>query len=164
MDGFPDFQNVIFIASEWCEVCKYYVNSMVIACTTCQKKRKNAFGLDNWFTLSCRSLKFVVIYAPFPPNQYSQNFRVHKKMVFSKSGPGLLGPEQILCLEAEAAIHRPACLRSQGKQIVQIYWYANQRIRFKCKLGCFDIPNRWPKKFDFGKVFGKGWHMMTMEI
>ena len=29
--------------------------------------------------------KFVVIYAFFPQNLYSKSFRVHKKMVFSKS-------------------------------------------------------------------------------
>ena len=36
--------------------------------------------------LSCRNSKFVVIYVLFPPNQNSQSFRVHKKIVFSKSG------------------------------------------------------------------------------
>ena len=36
--------------------------------------------------LSHRHLKFVVIHALFLPNQYSQNFRVHIKMFFFKSG------------------------------------------------------------------------------
>ena len=35
----------------------------------------------------CRDLNFFVIYMFFPPpNLHSQNFRVHKKMFFSKSG------------------------------------------------------------------------------
>ena len=39
-----NFKNVIFIACKWCKVFKYSVNSMVISCFYCQKKKKNALG------------------------------------------------------------------------------------------------------------------------
>ena len=34
------FKNIISIACKWSKICQYYVNSMVIACSTCQKKEK----------------------------------------------------------------------------------------------------------------------------
>ena len=37
-----NFKNIIFIASKWWKICKYYVNTMVISCSTCQKEEKNA--------------------------------------------------------------------------------------------------------------------------
>ena len=77
-----NFQNIVFIACKCSNICKYYVNSMVISCSTCQKKENNAHGLNIWFTLFCRIFKFIVIYAFFLPNWYSQNFRVHKKKWF----------------------------------------------------------------------------------
>ena len=80
-----NFKNVIFIACKWCKICKYYVYSMVISLSPVKRKKKNAFGLNIWFTLFCCEFKFVVIYAFFPPNLYSQNFRVYKKMIFSRS-------------------------------------------------------------------------------
>ena len=39
--------------------------------------------------MSCQNFNFVVIYALFPPNVYSLNFRVHKTIVFSKSEKGV---------------------------------------------------------------------------
>ena len=35
-----NFQNVILIACRWCKMCKYYLNSMVISCSTGQKEEK----------------------------------------------------------------------------------------------------------------------------
>ena len=35
-----NFQNVILIACKWCKMCKYYLNSMVILCSTGQKEEK----------------------------------------------------------------------------------------------------------------------------
>ena len=84
-----NFKNIIFIACKWSKICNYYVNSMVISCNICQKEEKNAHGLNIWLTLVCHNLKFVVFYALFPPNLNSQNFRVKKKMVLSKSGDNI---------------------------------------------------------------------------
>ena len=88
-----NFKNVIFIACKWCKICKYYVYSisMVISLSPVKRKKKNAFGLNFWFMWFCRDLKFVIIYAFFPPNLYSQKFRVHKKLFFSPSLPSTSG-------------------------------------------------------------------------
>ena len=80
-----NLNNVIFIACKWSKICKYFVNSIVISCSTCQTKENNAHGLNIWFTLYFCNFKHVVIYAFFPPNPYSQNFRVRKKSFFPKS-------------------------------------------------------------------------------
>ena len=74
-----NFKNINFITCKWSKICKYYVNSMVISCSTCQKKENNAHRLIIWFTLFCCDFKFVVNYAFFPPNLYSQSFKVYKK-------------------------------------------------------------------------------------
>ena len=75
-----------------------------------EKKKKNAYGLNIWFRLSRRNFKFVVIYSLFPPNQYSQNFRVHKKMFFSKSAgssqPAPGGPGGTILQTAFLLIHQ----------------------------------------------------------
>ena len=79
-----NFNNVIFIAYNWCKICKYYVNSTVISCSTSQKGKK------------CICVKYLIyaVFLPFlichnlrvfPPNLYSQTFRVHKKMFFFPS-------------------------------------------------------------------------------
>ena len=39
-------KNILFIACKLSKICKYYVNSMVISCSTCQRKKKNAHGLN----------------------------------------------------------------------------------------------------------------------
>ena len=41
-----NFRNVILIPCKWCKICKYYVNGMVISCST----------------LSCCNVKFVVLF------------------------------------------------------------------------------------------------------
>ena len=53
-------KNVIFIAYKWCKICKLYVNSIVVSCSTSQNGEKCI-----WFTLFCRNFQFVVIYAFF---------------------------------------------------------------------------------------------------
>ena len=75
-------KNVFFIACKWCKIYKYYVHIVVISLSPVKRKKKNAFGLNIWFLLFCRKFKFVVICAFFPPNLYSQNFRVHRKIFF----------------------------------------------------------------------------------
>ena len=45
-----NFKNIIFIAFKWCKIFNYYVNSIIISCSTCQM---NIFGLNIWFTQSC---------------------------------------------------------------------------------------------------------------
>ena len=82
-------KNVIFKACKWFKICEYYVYSMVISLLPVKKKKKNAFGLNIWFTLCCRYFKFVIIYTFFrqlciPKIQSSQ------KKVFSRSDPGQL--------------------------------------------------------------------------
>ena len=59
---------------------------MVISCSTCQKEEKECiwnkyliYAVLSQFQI-CRNLR------TFLTNQYSQNFRVHKKRVFSNSG------------------------------------------------------------------------------
>ena len=76
-----NLKNIIFIACKWCKLSKYFVNNMVISCSTCQKKKKNAFGLSMWFTQSCCNLDFVVIYVFFPQKSNSQAFRIDKKIL-----------------------------------------------------------------------------------
>ena len=51
-----NFKNIIFEACKWCKICKYYVNSMAISCSTCQKKEKE-WTLVKYLLLRC----FVVI-------------------------------------------------------------------------------------------------------
>ena len=78
------WKSIIFIACKWSKICKYYVNSMVISCSTCQKKKNNAEGLNIWFTLFCRNFKFVVIYAFSRQICIPKISEFIKKMVFSQ--------------------------------------------------------------------------------
>ena len=67
-----NFKNIIFIACKWCKICKYYVNSMVISCSTCQKEEKECIWVNIWlrFFLSqfqiCRNLHFFLLKIFFP--------------------------------------------------------------------------------------------------
>ena len=64
---------------------------MVISFSTCQKEEKECIQVKYLIYAVCCNFKFVVIYAFLPPNMHSQNFSVHKKMVFSKSAiPGCI--------------------------------------------------------------------------
>ena len=58
---------------------------MVISCSTCQKEEKECLYVKDLIYAVCRNFKFVVIYMFFPPNVHFQNFRVHKKLFFSRS-------------------------------------------------------------------------------
>ena len=73
-------ENIIFIACKWCKLCKYYVNSMVILCDTCQQKKNYALGLNMWYMQSCCDFNFCNLNI-FPPNPESQIFRIDKKML-----------------------------------------------------------------------------------
>ena len=53
-----------------------------MSCSTCQKEEKECMWAKYLIYVVCRDFKFIAIYSFFPPNPYSQNFRVHIKMVF----------------------------------------------------------------------------------
>ena len=78
-----NLEYIIFIA---CNICKYYVNSLVISCSTCQKEEKECIWLNMWFTQSGRNFNFVTIYAFLPPKPNSKKFRIDKKIAYSNSG------------------------------------------------------------------------------
>ena len=82
-----NFQNVIFIACKWCKICKYYVNSMVISCSACQKEEKDCILVNILFTQTCRNFNYVVIYALFSAKFLFPDFRAHKNIIYSKSAP-----------------------------------------------------------------------------
>ena len=65
-----NFQNVILIHCKWCKICKYYVNSMVISCST----------------LSCCNVKFVALFRQICIPKIAG----FTKKVFSKSAGILL--------------------------------------------------------------------------
>ena len=68
-----NFKNIIFIACKWSKICKYYVNSMVISCSTCQKEEKE-----------CTWVKYL-IYAVLSRFQICCNLRFFSaKSVFQK--------------------------------------------------------------------------------
>ena len=55
------FKNIIFIGCKWCKICKYYVNSMVISGSTCEKEDKE-----------CKWVKYL-IYSVLLQFQICQN-------------------------------------------------------------------------------------------
>ena len=57
------FKNTIFTDCKWCKICKYYVNSMVISCSTCKKEEQE-----------CTWVKYV-IYAVLPLFRFWRNLR-----------------------------------------------------------------------------------------
>ena len=74
-----NLKNTIFIVCKGCKTCKYYVNSMVILCSTYQKEEKEypwvkyfIFAVFGGFKIGFTLLVFS------PPNLYSQNFRITK--------------------------------------------------------------------------------------
>ena len=64
MQILKNFKNTIFTAYK---LSKYYLNSIVISCSRCQKEKKECIGLNMWFTQSCRNFNFVIIYTIFLP-------------------------------------------------------------------------------------------------
>ena len=61
------FKNIIFIACKWCKICKYFVDSMVISWSTCQKEEKEYLIYTVlWRFQICRNLRvfFCLICVP----------------------------------------------------------------------------------------------------
>ena len=81
-----NLKNVIFIAFKWCKIWKYYVYIMVISLSLVERKKIKHLG---WiFDIRCfvailNLSSFTRVFSP--PYLYSENFRFHKKKVFSKS-------------------------------------------------------------------------------
>ena len=69
---------------------------MVISCSSCQKKKTSCFQVEYLIHAVCRHFKYVIIYAFFPPNLPSQNFRVHKKWFFHSLILGFIKAVEIL--------------------------------------------------------------------
>ena len=85
-----NFKNIIFIACKWSKICNYSVNSMVILCSTCGKEEKECMWVKYLIYAVLSIFQIHCNLRVCPPNLYSQNFRVHKKIFFSKSGLRLL--------------------------------------------------------------------------
>ena len=66
------FRNFIFIAYKWLKICKYYNKKAWLYQVAPKGRQKNACWFNIWFTLFGCNIKYVVIYAFFPPNLYSQ--------------------------------------------------------------------------------------------
>ena len=133
-----NWENIIFTACKWCKLHKYYVNSMVISCSTCQKKKKNALWLNMLFMQSWGNLNCVVSYAIFPPNPKSKNFRIDKKYAYYNSG---FGPLYILKLRQRrrwpaAAIQGNRMFRwiLQGRSQTEILTSGNNIVSTGCSL------------------------------
>ena len=79
-----NFKNVIFIGCQWCEICKYYVYSIVISLSPVKRKKIYAFWWNIWFTLFCRIFKFVFIYAGFflTKSVFLKSKSSQKKVIF----------------------------------------------------------------------------------
>ena len=85
-----NFKNIIFIACKRSKICKYDVNSMVIICSTCQMEEKECTWVKYLIYTVLSHFQICPYLRVFsPPNIYSQNFRVHQKMFFSKSEFGV---------------------------------------------------------------------------
>ena len=73
-------ENIIFIACKSSKICQYYVNSMVISYSTCQKEEKECTWVKYLiyaFLLQfkiCRNLRVFSVKSVF------QKLRVHKKV------------------------------------------------------------------------------------
>ena len=74
-----NFKNIIFIACKWSKKCKYYVNSIVISCSTCQKEEKECTWFKYLIYTVRGDFKFVVIYVFFPAKSVFPKYRIHKK-------------------------------------------------------------------------------------
>ena len=82
-----NFKKIIFIACKWSKICKYYVDSMLMSCSACQKEEKECTWVKYLIYAFLSRSQICRNFLVFPPpNLYSQNFRVHKKMFFSKTG------------------------------------------------------------------------------
>ena len=59
-----NLENIIFTACKLCKLCKYYVNSMVISCSTFQKEEKESICVKYF------------IYAVLPQFQFCHDLRI----------------------------------------------------------------------------------------
>ena len=74
-----NLKNTIFTACKWCKWCKYYVNSMVISCSTCTKGEQECTLVKYVICAVLSRFQVVVIYAIFQPNPNSQIFIIDNK-------------------------------------------------------------------------------------
>ena len=125
---------------------------MVISLSPVKRKKKNAFGLNIWFTQSCRNFDFVIIYAIFPTNPNSQIFRINKKNYYCNSEYHLMKLK--ICAPHFASPHHPCLLNyenllfCQGNNIRAGSIFVTASIPFPLKLdGVGPVDNRpSPKK------------------
>ena len=81
-----ELKNVIFIAFKGCKIFKYYINSMVISYSSCQKEKKKCIW-DKYLIYAVLS-RFQIchnIRVFFSPNLHSQSSELTKKIGFFSS-------------------------------------------------------------------------------
>ena len=78
-----NFKNIIFIACKWNKVCQYYVNSMLISCSTCQKEEKKCTWVKYLiYFFFVANLNLLLFPHFFLPNLYFQNSEFTKNGFF----------------------------------------------------------------------------------
>ena len=85
-----NFKNIIITAFKWCKICNFYVNSIVILDSTCQKKEQECI----W----AKYLIYAILLLFFPPHLCSQHFRFEgkKNLVFNSGGGRVQSEEYIV--------------------------------------------------------------------
>ena len=68
-----NFKYITFIDCKWCNICKYYVNNMVIFCSTCQREETECTWVKYLIYAVWSQFQIFVIYAFFSPNRYFQS-------------------------------------------------------------------------------------------
>ena len=68
-----NFKYITFIDCKWCNICKYYVNNMVIFCSTCQREETECTWVKYLIYAVWSQFQIFVIYAFFSPNLYFQS-------------------------------------------------------------------------------------------
>ena len=77
-----NFKNVILIASKWCKIFKYSVNSMVISDSYCQKEEKECIWVKYLIYTVLSRFQICRNSRVFSAKSETKNFRVDKKMFF----------------------------------------------------------------------------------
>ena len=82
-----NFKNVIFIPCKWGKkICKFYLNSSVISCSTCQKEEKECLWVKYLFyVFFCRNCKFSCNFHIFSANSVFPKFQSLQKKCFFPS-------------------------------------------------------------------------------
>ena len=80
-----NFKNVILVACKWCKIFKYLVNRMLISYIYCQKEEKECILVKYLICAFMSQFQICRNSRVFSAKSETQNFRVHKKMFFSKS-------------------------------------------------------------------------------